>query len=50
LLVSELVDLKPDQVMRLDGWNDLWAPANVLQPDMLMDPGDAAMANAGTGT
>src|SRR5262245_18198762 len=25
LLVSELVDLKPDQVMTLDGWNNFWA-------------------------
>ena len=25
LLVSELVDLEPDQVMTLDGWNDFWA-------------------------
>jgi len=25
LLVSELVDLEPDYVMTLDGWNDFWA-------------------------
>jgi lysophospholipase L1-like esterase len=25
LLVSELVDLEPDQVVTLDGWNDFWA-------------------------
>jgi hypothetical protein len=66
LLVSELVDLRPDQVMTLDGWNDFWAiqlsldrvawldlndRADVLQPDMFMDPihldarGNAAMAD-----
>ena len=25
LLLSELVDLEPDQVVALDGWNDFWA-------------------------
>jgi lysophospholipase L1-like esterase len=25
LLVSELVDLEPDQLVTLDGWNDFWA-------------------------